>query len=1204
MHRFLLITTENNSLLLNEAVQAIKDEYGKLFELKKIFFNNYHNPAISLNSLKEEIDKATIILLDIRGDIRLARELPAILEGETKTIVVLVGAKWNLMALCQMGKFQGKTLFKAPKEDKEFNLESFLKTRRFAKLSKKLGKFLPFGMLKDMRNWVLAQEYYLEGGPENIKNLLLFLLKHYGDEHTIKDVPSPIIQPNFGLYLPSDTFLEDLEEYKKRIAFDEHKPTVGLFFYGGISFYDTKVIIDALWEHLKDDYNLINVFSKVVFNLDAISKYFHNNDLDLLVNLQYFRLYGGPYGGDPKPTYEILSELNIPVLTALRTFETDLTTWAEDKQGISPIEIILGVTLPELDGAIEPVFVGGLKKVGKATLGDLKDTVVIPDRIKRLGKRIKNWIALRTKANDEKKLAIILYDYPPGEANLGSAGYLDTFQSLELFLSKLQKAGYNLELPEEPIKELFLSKGIVNSPVYNQKAALRIPVKDYIEKFKELPREVQKEVIEKWGVPPGELLVENKEIILPGVILNNVFLGVQPSRGVHEDLSHSYHDKELPPHHQYLAYYFYLQDIFEADAVVHFGMHGTLEFTKGKEIALSSNCYPDILIGNLPNIYYYWIGNTSEATIAKRRSYALCISHASPPMKSSGLYEDYLVLEDLLNEYWENEEEKVRESIMELASKLHLEPNLELIEEELYRLKRSLIPHGLHYLDRTLTTGETMDYLLSVLRISREYPSILQLIADSKQQDWNELKNTHHSEEIETGARELIRKILQNESLPQWLDQAYREYVLNFKARLDNNFESENLLRALNGEYILPAAGGDPIRTPKVYPPGRAMFAFDPRLVPTVVASVRGGKAAELLIDRYQKSHSSYPDSVGVILWGFETMKTGGETIAMILNLLGVRIIHTKNPWFKELEVIPLEELKRPRIDVVITICGIFRDTFREHITLLNRAIRLVANLDEPIEQNYVKKHSREISKTDKDFALARIFGPSPTEYATSLPTIIENSSWEDETALVESYDESMSYAYLNGQVSPKEQVFSKLLTDVDLITQERDNHEYEVTDLDHYYEFLGGLSRSVQEKKGEQSEVIVVDSTEDEIFLEELQETITRATRTRLLNPRWIEGMLQHDHLGSKKVKDRVEYLLGFQATTRKVDNWVFDEVAERLIFDEEMHRRLLENNPYATLKISEIMLETHQRGYWDIDEETLKKLRDKIINIEMDIE
>jgi cobaltochelatase CobN len=1194
----LALTTMSNTAALRDALDAVRAEYGAIATLKKIYFTDYEDPDISLAPLKAALQWADIVLVDIRSDIRIARELPGEIGRLTgKTIVVLVGANQQILALTKMGSFSSARMFK-PGTDREFNVHTYIKAKKFSELTKKAGTLLPFGALKHLRNWIIAQQYYQEGDAENLKHLLLFLLKEYGTIKQIKKVPPPKPAPAFGLYVPDTGCYSELDEYKQNIRFDETKPTIGILFYSGMHFNDTRPVVDQINRCLRGKLNLINVFSSVEHNLEAVRQYFCG--IDLFLNLQYFRIHGGPYGGELEPTYELLQQLDVPCMIGLRAFETEIEHWQQSAQGLQPMETILGVVLPELDGLIEPVFIAGMKSQADELLGTVKEVQVLPDRIEKLCERMQHWLALRRKPNREKRIAIITYNYPPGEDSIGSAGYLDVLESLKIFLQELKQGGYEVVIPEGSFRDFFLSSGLVNSPQFLQKQGILVPRSEYVQWFKELPDQVQREVIAHWGEPPGSIMSDTDSIILPGVILGNTFLGIQPARGVHEDPDKAYHDKGLPPHHQYLAYYFYLQKVFQPDAILHFGMHGTLEFTKGKEVALSSACYPDILIGAIPHIYYYWIGNTSEATIAKRRSYALCISHASPAMRPSGLYERYVVLEDLIREYRESAAEDLQELIKSMADELHLSGDIPQIGRELDRMKRRLIPRGLHILDKRFSAEEVTDYLMGVLRIEREYPSLLALVA--RKYNLN-TEDALESGRIEQHARETLSALLEDRA-PEWLPDGYQVFVKKIADNVSSFPESSNLLRALDGKYILPARGGDPIRDPDVYPSGRGMFAFDPRAFPTMAAEMRGKRAAELLISTYVNTHKRMPETIGIVLWGFETMKTGGDTIAAILSLIGVRIKRSRNAWFKELEVIPLEELNRPRIDVVITICGIFRDTFGTHIELLNRAFEMVAECDEPAERNFVKKHYQGQREALQDFALARIFGPSPTEYATAMRTEVEKGSWQNEEDLVRQYDESMSYAYFKGKVQKHAQAFSSAAQSVDLVTQERDNTEYEVTDLDHYYEFLGGLARTVQQKRGERADVLVVDSTEEAVAVEDLKITIERATRTRLLNPTWIDGMLRHDFHGAKKIRDRVEHLLGFAATTGTVENWVFDRVADKLVFDEDLRKKLQANNPYATVKICESLMECECRGYWSTDSDTLKRLRSILLTMEADIE
>ncbi len=1199
--RILALTNMDNTLALKEAVDDLLAEYGTVLELKKIYFQDFEDPQVPLWALAEETAKADIILVDVRGDVRVARELKNLPGMAGKTVVVLIGGDRELFALTSMGRFRGTKLFRpGGGREKEFDVSAYLRTKKFSALTKRLGAFLPVGMLGDMRNWVLAQEYYAEGDTANLKNMLLLLLREYGGHGNLKPPAPPRRQPDFGLYLPGAGIMTDRDAYCREAGHREGLPLVGVLIYGGMHFYDTAPVADVLFEHLRDEANLLCVFSRVEYNLMALEKYLAG--VDLLINLQYFRLHGGPYGGDPEPTYRLLEKMDVPVLTGLRAFETETAKWQEDSRGLSPLEIILGITLPELDGAIEPVFVSAMESFADSQIGKVKRQAVLEERIIRLGRRALSWLALRRKPASEKRVAVLTYDYPPGESNLASAGYLDVFASLEVFLRELRQNGYRLELPTVPLSRFFLQEGLVNTPQYGQKGGLRLPLSLYRQWFACLPREVQQRVVSRFGEPPGEIMVENGELVLPAYITGNILLGVQPSRGVHENPEAAYHDRDLPPTHQYLAYYLYLQKEFRADAVIHFGMHGTLEFNRGKEVALSPECFPDLLIGEMPHIYYYWIGNTAESTIAKRRAYALCLSHGSPPVKNSGLYENYLVLEDLLDQWETGQDGAILSQISELAAGLRLEGDPQHLRRELCRLKRRLIPDGLYVMDRVWQENELAAYLYGVLRHDREFPSLLKILAREEGLEWEDIKGTARGDSIETTARELALDLVRGQA-PSWLPPGYAAQAAELVARLNRPRERENLLRALEGRYILPARGGDPVRDPEVYPSGRAMYAFDPRLIPTVAAQNRGREAVQKLLSTLRDKNGRYPETVALVLWGFETMKTGGDTIAAILELLGVRL-RRKSAWFRELEVIPLTELGRPRIDVMVNICGIFRDTFATHIDLLNRAVELVAGLPEPEAENYIRRHRLQLEPRLGRLAQARIFGPAPEEYATSLTSLIESGNWSKEEELADSFHRSMSYAYLPGRAEQTGEAYREVLQTVEAIVQERDNTEYEVTDLDHYYEFMGGLAGSLRRGTGREAQIMVIDTTEEEVVVEDLKICLERASRTRLFNPSWLEGMLRHDFHGAKKIKDRVEYLLGFAATTNQVESWVFDQVADRLLFDGETRRRLQQNNPYAAVKIGELLMETERRGYWQADRQKLDNLRGLLLEMEGEAE
>ncbi len=1198
MKKIIAITSFDNSLPLKQAMDDVKQIIGSDVKINKIYFKDFESPEISLESLKQSVSQADIVLLDVRSDSRLGRELPLILKDFTKTVVVLVGSDNAVFSLTRMGKFKGNMMFN-PLKDTALSWEKFAKIKNYIKFSKKLLGLFPVGILGDIRNWMLAQEYYAEGGRENIKNLLLMLLKNYCGVKDTGKVKKPKHMPSFGLYCPEGEIFTNLDSYRRKMGHEKQKPTVAIILTGGMHLHEAVPAAEGLYNCLKQDVNIIAFYSSVEDKLKALTTYCA--EVDLIVNLQYFRLLGGPYGTDPEQIYCFLEEKGVPLIAALRSFETEIEKWEVKNSGLSPIETVLAVTLPELDGSIEPVFLGGIKtRQHDPVFGTVKEPYLILERAEKLSRRIKNWITLQKKPCPEKKLAVITYNYPPGEENLGGAGYLDSFKSMEVFLKKLKEKGYNIEMPDCGLKDLLLLSGFINSPSYSQSRGIKVDTAEYLNWFGTLPKDIQEEVVLHWGAAPGEIMVDKGSIIIPGAVLGNIFLGVQPARGLHEDFQKIYHDTELPPHHQYLAFYFYLLKKFGADAIIHFGMHGTLEFLKGKEVALSGGCYPDILIGDMPHFYYYWIGNTSEATIAKRRSYAVCISHASPPVTVSGLYDRYLLLEEFLNQYRTEKSENLLKNISDIASELNLKGSHDDLKKELFRLKNRLIPHGLHVMDKIYSENELADYLMSVMRFKRAGVEFLpEKVAVQEGLNWQEIKNTNLSEPVIEKCRSIVKTALRGEPTEGFSSYTV-EYIKNLADSLNASNESNGILKGLEGRYIRPARGGDPIKDPDIYPSGRAMFAFDPRQIPTPSAQVRGGMAAEELLKSYKHKNGRYPKSVAIVLWGFETMKTGGDTIATILRLLGVRINHKENPWIKTLEIIPLSELGRPRIDVLINICGIFRDTFATHIDFLNRAVKLASEADETVDQNYIICNCTENSRKFP----ARIFGPAPSEYATSLPTLIETGVWENSKDLFRKYSQCMSYAYMFSKVENDEDSFHSALKNVDIVTQERDCVEYEMTDLDHYYEFMGGLSNAVEQLTGRKAELLVTDQTEELPDVEELSMVIERACRTRLLNPRWIDGMLQHDFHGAQKIKQRVEHLLGFSATTGMVKDWLYDSVTSSLVFDQSTRNRLNRNNPYALKRIAEILLETEKRGLWKTSPETCERLRDMLLEIEADVE
>ncbi len=1239
----------SNPANLNSIPQALKEiekEFGNILDFKYFNVTDIDNELIPEEIIARTILDSEILLIDIRTSSRASELLiKTVRENDyAGEIIILVGAIKEVLVLTRIGSLKMENILKRS-EGKPFNWKKIQKIMNFFK---KLGRILPFGTMRHSRNWVLMMEYWRYSGVHNIKNLLLFILKNYGNQ-AVKYEKLIKIEEH-GLYNPIlNKFYSNLKDYFSDYGYDKKKKTVGILFYSELYFYMAVDTIKELISHLEPHVNVLPLFTNGFDNLEPIQKYFQDQSypIDCFVNFLWFRLNGGPFGGDPQPTLKTLSEINVPVFNMVPMYQGEINRWKESIKGISPIETICTVMLPELDGLIEPIPSLGLIDIQENEgFSNFKITIPIKDRVQKIASRILKWLNLRVKKNKNKKIALVFYNYPPGEDNLGNAAYLDVFRSINEIINKLKEKGYQTgSISQKILGDVFIKQGLINSSKWSTNELrsehnIKVNHQDYEEWLNEIPEANQKEIIENWGPSPGKINVINGDLLIPGIISGNVFIGLQPSRGIAEDVQKAYHDQNLPPHHQYVAFYKWIENEFQADAIIHVGTHGTLEFLKGKEVGMSENCFSDILIGSIPHFYIYHVTNSSEAMIAKRRSYAVIINHQTPPFFESGLYEEYSELEELFHEYNEAKVQdeirakRVEEKIFELAKNKNIDAgSVDEIFDVLYEIKRSSIPKGLHIFGQGYSKNDLMNYLTFILKYRRgELPSLHEIIAKSMGLEYFSLMNTpsasHNNkanseviEEIDGIAFKIVENLMISKNsamntfiIPQELREDFSR-VLNYAEKvlndIQNSNELENLIRALNGEYILPNSGGDPIRTPESFPTGRNTYQFDPRQIPSEVAYIRGAEIAEQTLKRYHEKYGKYPENVGVILWGFETAQTRGETVGQILNYLGVRVITDAIRIEPRLELIPLNELKRPRIDVTVNICGFFRDLFPNLIQLLNKAARLVSELEEKETENYVKVHSRAIyeqiksdmkdQKMAKRLSESRVFGPRAGEYGTNLTSIIETSNWKDENQLGKSYMESMDHVYSeNIHAKSMKKVFQTLLSGVEIVSQVRNTHEYDFVDLDHYYEFFGGLSKAVELNRGEKPEMLVSDTTEEIIKVKDVNAVISKGIRTRLLNPKWANALLEHDQHGAQKIGDRVENILGFAATTKEVNNWIWNDVSEFYLFNEEMRNKLKENNKWATHEMALRLYEAYKRGYWKATEEQIKKLKEIILEVE----
>ena len=1238
---------------LAEAMNAVNEDFELDVDFKIYYPNQIDEEEVDSETVKDDLRSSAIALIDIRGGGRSSEIAYDALKDEKNIVLNLVGPMSKLMEITRLGSFAGGKIADRIKSSTDLDNpeELWQKIERAQNMVEMAGKVLPIKSITDARNYITITKYWRYGGKDNYYNLILFLLRDYLN-YDLPKAKEPVAFPDYGIYHPEYGHFTDLEKFIEISGFKDETSTIGMLFYGGMHFDQSIATVKALINEF-DDFNVIPVYSDSIHNLRAIREFFLRNSnpfVDAVINLMWFRINGGPLGGNPALTAELLKELNVPIFAPAPMFVREVEKWKESPTGLSPIEVIAAVIWPELDGCIEPIPSCGMQNILVGEM-EAKEIAPIDDRIVRIAGRIRNWLRLKEMPNNKKKIAIIIYNYPPGEQNIGKAAYLDVFQSVNRLLERLKESGYRVELPEEELHDLFEEMAIVNSGTWFReeetlKNCYSLHLNDYLEFFHALPEEVQNDVVEDWGKPPGTVMTVDDKFLIPGIELGNVFLGLQPSRPPldESDLAKAAHDKTKPPHHQYLAFYLWLQEVWGADSVFHVGTHGLAEFMKGKEVGMSSCCFPDILIGNMPHLYIYHVLNTSESTIAKRRLYGTMISYNSPPYSTSDLYEDYVVLQDLIDEYHEAmledplRSEKVKAKIFELATELKFEADsIERIHDELYEMKRSIIPKGLHIVGQRYEKEDLKKFTEFILRYDREgIKSINRILAESMGIDYdlalrNKEKYAPEFAKIDKTCAELVDCCI-NESVESAVkksnaDSKHRKDLkrtLAFGIEVgenyaDNSNELESCLRGLNTEFIEPSLGGDVVRTPEVLPTGRNINQFDPNKIPTTTASERGAEIAENTIKRYLERDGKYPESVGIVLWGFETTKTGGESMGQILHYLGVKVIREMGSWHPKLEIIPLEELGRPRIDCLLNICGFFRDMFPNLIQLLNQAFTLVTSLEEPIEMNFVRRHSLENldalktelekgeidEKTANKIACGRIYGPKAGEYGTRMLPLVEDSIWEEEKDLAEVYIQSMSHLYVeNIHAQKRDSLFRQNIAKIDLVSQVRDSHDYEIVDLDHYFEFFGGLSKAVETVKGEKAAMMITDTTKEVIKTEDVGDVIVRGTRTRLLNPKWIDGMLEHKYHGAQQIADRLENTLGLAATTNAVPNWIWSSIAERFVFDEKMRIRLEENNKFAVVEIMERLFEVEKRGYWNATEEEMEKMKRAYLEMEGDIE
>lgn len=1267
---------------VSQAISDLKSEYGKSIEVKYHVINEEWTGAkLDYGKIEKDIQSSTVILLDRSKNQTLASLIEK--HKADKTTLGLNVAKDMMARVTNMGNLlEGATdeQTEGPKGLKRlgsiFSAESVRYDAEGLKVKRGLlnlpARLLKGGKSSPVENYTKIYRYWEFGDKENIVQLILFLAREYGDLQVKVEEPKAL--PTYAIYHPRAPRLftdtgKYLDWYFKKTGAQD-RPNIGLLFY--MKHYVTGNLgyLDELIERLEElEVNVLPVMSEGITNMEAVRKFFiksGGSNIDVLISFPLFRLEGGPSGGDYQRTIEDLRRLNVPILKPITTVGAPIEDWVESAQGISPIYTALAVSLPEMDGAIEPIIVAAFKAGTEE--GDVGGLTAISERVEKVARRAVAWANIRRKNNADKKVAFILYNYPPGKATVGSAAYLDVFSSLINILGKMKEAGYDVGVYPRSSKDflrMITQRNLVNVDKVTwtnieraSRNAFLVDSAQYDEWFAELPETLQKDMEKEWGEPPGEVMLAGNNLLIPGIKFGNIFVGFQPARGWGEDISRMYHDRNLPPHHQYLAFYRWVERVFEADAMVHFGTHGTLEFTPGKQVGLSETCYPDAILPEVPNIYIYIVTGSSEGTIAKRRVYATLIDYNTPPMTMSSAYTHYAELEDFITQYYELLESNPERAVLANEQILAKAKELKMVDEEqeefsidqlysdIIEMKSALIPRGVHVIGKKLKNDDITDYLLATLRFERgDILPVQKILCAARSIDWEVAKKQPSKKDssgktygeilkvLEGDTKALIHGvIIEKKSSGSILKkagiklsgeqkdqlQATLAFGSQVAQRLRESVESEvdNTLRALNGEYIPPGVGGDPVRSPDILPTGRNMVGFDPRKVPTKLAEERASVITKQILDDYLKEHNEYPESVGTVLFSLEVMQTHGETVAEIFELIGVRPIRSGVGYIDpgRFEIIPLEELGRPRIDVAIDLSGIFRDTFPDVLQFIGKVIKAVAELDEPVDKNFIRKHSLEIEKNliaagqskeeAKKFSNMRTFGVGAGIYGTNISKMIASSEWKEEKDIAELYMDKQSHFYGDGVYGDKNpQALNEILKHVSVCAQVRSTSLYGVSDLDHYYEHLGGITSSVGHVRKKNPVVMVADSSAEKIMTRKLSKQIEMEGKTRFLDKKWIDSMLETDR-GIGIIADRAEHMVGWAATTKDVDSKIFKEMAGKYVFDEATRKKIVDKNPWMLNEVMKKLEEAYSRGYWKVTPEELDKMKQVYLELEETIE
>ena len=1069
--------------------------------------------------------------------------------------------------------------------------------------------------------------YLVEGGPKNAVNFLSYC------QFVIAQAPAPqAAEPllRAGVYWPGDG-ISDLSAAQAHWTQDA--PIVPVIFYRalvqGAGLNPINRMVKALRLAGLNPLPIFVASLKDPISVATLDQLFQAAPPAVILNCTSFAV-GNPHGdSSPNNPLTAVSARQAPVLQVALAASTE-ASWEEGLNGLSARDIAMNVALPEVDGRIlsRAISFKGEAFFDVATECPIATYKARGDRVTFVAALAANWASLRRTAPAQRQVALILANYPNKDGRLANGVGLDTPASAVHALALLQQAGYGVKNAPETSAELMeqIMAGPTNwlTDRATRTGGVLLPIADYMAHYQTLPYELRAQLEERWGAPESDPFFDPNDggFKLSILRFGKVTLGLQPARGYNIDPVETYHSPDLIPPHNYLAFYFWIRHHQKAQATVHMGKHGNLEWLPGKALALSDSCLPEAILGPMPHVYPFIVNDPGEGTQAKRRAQAVIIDHLTPPLTRAETYGPLRDLEALVDEYYEaagidpRRIEHLRREILTLTAASGLDKDigfeghetgdLAKLDAYLCDLKEAQIRDGLHIFGQTPEGVQLRDLTIALARIPRGSgqgadASLLRAMAgdlalgfdpldcdlaapwsgdkpaplsDITAERWRSTGDT--VERLELLAQALIDGTHDAPGRQSAQVMAHIRQNISPNVAACGPMEAQGLLTALDGKFVPPAPSGAPTRGRlDVLPTGRNFYSVDSRAVPTPTAWALGWKSANLLIDKHLQDHGDWPRALLLTAWGTANMRTGGDDIAQCLALMGVKPKwDSANRRVTGFEVIPASTLGRPRVDVTLRISGFFRDAFPGLIDLVDSAVRAVLALDEPEDVNPAKSNG----------AGARVYGSKPGAYGAGLQALIDERIWDSQADFGKAYLEWGSYAYGKGRQGARDRSgFETRLGQVDAIVQNQDNREHDLLDSDDYYQFEGGAAAAVQSLQGQARPIYHNDHSRPERpLIRSLDDEMARVIRSRVLNPKWIDGVKRHGYKGAFEIAATVDYMFAFAATTGAVKSHHFDAIEAAFLEDDDTRDFIAEANAPALREIAQRLQEAIDRDLW----------------------